>query len=216
VGTLQTLLDVNQEVDAQSQVQIEALGQELNTALARVAQEERRRRELEEAEADRLAEEAARLAAEAQDLESYRSEFFGRCGRRSRARGRGGGGRPLRLLLGGAVPAGERAAFARRGRRRSRGVADLLQEIAGEVPPGIDWVIQVDGHTDSTPLSGAGRFRDNWELSQARALSVLRQLSEVEGIPADRLSANGFGEFQPWTSAARPRARRATGASRSS
>jgi chemotaxis protein MotB len=55
----------------------------------------------------------------------------------------------------------------------------------------------VDGHTDRTPLRNTSRFADNWELSQARALSVVRQLSEGEGIPADRLSANGYGEFQP-------------------
>jgi chemotaxis protein MotB len=75
-------------------------------------------------------------------------------------------------------------------------VAELLRDIAAEIPPEIDWVIQVDGHTDSIPITG-GRFRDNWELSQARALAVVRDLNENYGIPSDRLSANGFGEFQP-------------------
>jgi chemotaxis protein MotB len=58
-------------------------------------------------------------------------------------------------------------------------------------------VIQVDGHTDNTPLSGAGEFANNWELSQARALSVVLYMSETLGLPPDRLSANGFGEYQP-------------------
>ena len=197
VGTLQALLNVSEEADEQAQVQIEALGQSLNTALARVAQEERRRRELEEAEAERLAEEAARLQAEAQDLASYRSEFFGKM--RRLVEGREGievvGDR---FVFSSEVlfPQGS-ATLSPEGQAQISRVADLLREIAGEVPPGIDWVIQVDGHTDATPLSGGGRFADNWELSQARALSVVRQMSEVEGIPADRLSANGFGEFQP-------------------
>ena len=55
----------------------------------------------------------------------------------------------------------------------------------------------MDGHTDNTALSGFGEFADNWELSQARALSVVRYMAEELGIPPTRLSANGFGEFQP-------------------
>lgn len=75
-------------------------------------------------------------------------------------------------------------------------VAALLRRIAEEIPEGIDWVIRVDGHTDDIPVRG-GRFADNWELSQARALSVVRYMSEEEGIPPERLSANGFGEHRP-------------------
>ncbi|NBT31491.1 MAG: peptidoglycan-binding protein, partial [Rhodobacteraceae bacterium] len=76
-------------------------------------------------------------------------------------------------------------------------VAALLRQIAAGVPEGIDWVIRVDGHTDDVPLSGTGRYRDNWELSQGRALSVVRYMVDNEGIPPNRLAANGFGEFQP-------------------
>ena len=61
----------------------------------------------------------------------------------------------------------------------------------------IDWVIRVDGHTDNIALSGQGQFKDNWELSQARALSVVRYMVTGLGFPPDRLAANGFGEFQP-------------------
>jgi chemotaxis protein MotB len=76
-------------------------------------------------------------------------------------------------------------------------VARILSAVVDEIPPEIDWIIRVDGHTDNLPLSGTGRFRDNWELSQARALSVVRYMVEELGIPPQRLAANGFGEYQP-------------------
>ncbi len=57
-------------------------------------------------------------------------------------------------------------------------------------------MLRVDGHTDHRPLTG-GRFRDNWELSQARALAVVRYLVEEEGIPPERLAPTGFGEYAP-------------------
>ena len=73
----------------------------------------------------------------------------------------------------------------------------MIREIADEIPPEIDWVLRVDGHTDSTPVSADSQFRDNWELSQARALSVVRYMTQVQGLPPDRLAATGFGEYQP-------------------
>ena len=76
-------------------------------------------------------------------------------------------------------------------------VGATLRRIADEIPDGIDWIIRVDGHTDDTPLSPSAEYSDNWELSQARALSVVRYMIENEGIRPDRLSANGFGEYQP-------------------
>ena len=76
-------------------------------------------------------------------------------------------------------------------------VASLLSQVAEEIPEGIDWILRVDGHTDDRPLSGTGAFLSNWELSQARALSVVLYLSEQLGFPADRLAATGFGEFNP-------------------
>jgi chemotaxis protein MotB len=57
-------------------------------------------------------------------------------------------------------------------------------------------VLRVDGHTDDVPLSGAGRYRDNWELSTGRATAVVKFLID-NGVPARRLVAAGFGEFQP-------------------
>ena len=65
----------------------------------------------------------------------------------------------------------------------------------------------MDGHTDNLPLSGLGAFADNWELSQARALSVVRYMVSELGIPPDRLAANGFGEYQPLNPEDTPEAR---------
>ena len=62
---------------------------------------------------------------------------------------------------------------------------------------GIDWIIRVDGHTDDTPLSGTGQFKDNWELSQARALAVVRYMQDQLGFPPDRMAATGFGQYRP-------------------
>ena len=92
-------------------------------------------------------------------------------------------------------------------------MADILRAVADEIPEGIDWVIRVDGHTDDVPLSGSGEFADNWELSQARALSVVRYMIDFLGIPPDRLAANGFGQYQPVDPATRPRPGRRTAGS---
>lgn len=190
LGGLQSLLDDSAAKDAQSDVQLQALGSQLNTALARVAAEEKRRRVLEEAE-------RKRLEAEAKDLARYRSEFFGQ----------------LRDLLGreqGVRIVGDRFVFSSEvlfqtgnvelsdeGRAQIAQIAAILKRVSDKIPAEIDWVIRVDGHTDNQPLSGFGRYRDNWELSQGRALSVVRYMSTGLGISPRRLAANGFGEFQP-------------------
>ncbi|MCE8008489.1 peptidoglycan -binding protein [Aestuariivita sp.] len=197
LGVLQTLLDEAQARDAAAQVQLESLGSELNTALAQVAAEERRRRQLEEAERIRLEQEAADLAAQAQDLERYRSEFFGRLREvlsgQDRVRIVGD-----RFIFSSEVLfAPARADLSAEGRTEIDNIADILNEIAADIPPDIDWVIRVDGHTDDTPLTGFGAFADNWELSQARALSVVRYMVDELGFPPQRLAANGFAEFQP-------------------
>ena len=187
---LQGLLDASKAADEASQVQIEALGANLNTALARVAAEQKKRLELEEAERQRL-------EAEANDLKKFRSEFFGR----------------LRDVLGtqeGVRIVGDRFVFSseilfaagsatlgEQGKAEIANVASIILDVADQIPPEIDWILRVDGHTDKIPLSGFGEFRDNWELSQARALSVVRYLNSELGVPANRLAANGFGEYQP-------------------
>jgi chemotaxis protein MotB len=76
-------------------------------------------------------------------------------------------------------------------------VVAILKDVAVQIPPDIDWIIRVDGHTDNVPLSGNGAFADNWELSQARALSVVRYMQDDLGFPPERMAATGFGEWRP-------------------
>jgi len=197
---LSGLLNLAEERDQEAQVQLQSLGSDLNTALARAVAEERRRRVLEE-------EERKRLEAETKDLAQYRSEFFGR----------------LRDLLGtqeGIRIEGDRFVFSSEvlfppggaqlsalGEGEIAKIAAILGGIADEIPPEIDWVIRVDGHTDNVPLSGLGEFADNWELSQARALSVVKYMANFLAIPPSRLAANGFGQYQPINRADTPEAR---------
>ena len=218
---LSGLLDLAQQRDQETQVQLQSLGSDLNTALARAVAEERRRRVLEEQERKRLEAETAeerrrrvleeqerkRLEAETKDLAQYRSEFFGR----------------LRDLLGnqeGVRIDGDRFVFSSEvlfppggaqlsplGEVEITKIATILRGIADEIPPEIDWVIRVDGHTDNVPLSGSGEFAGNWELSQARALSVVKYMANVLAIPPSRLAANGFGQYQPINTADTPEAR---------
>ncbi len=190
LGDLQGLLDASSARDAAAQVQLENLGSQLNAALAQVAAEEKRRAEMEEAE-------RIRLQAENADLAKFRSEFFGQLSQ---------------LLAGreGVRVVGDRFVFssevlftpgaadlAPEGQAQIAGVVKILNDVAGQIPPGIDWIIRVDGHTDNVPLSGSGAYADNWELSQARALSVVRHMVDDLGFAPERLAATGFAEFQP-------------------
>ncbi len=205
--SLQSLLDQSSAKDVQANIQIQTLGTQLNTALARVASEEKRRRELEEAERKRLEEERARLAAEAQDLEHYKSEFFGRL-------------RDLLATQEGVRVVGDRFVFSSEvlfepasavlsdeGKAQIAKIAGILRQVADKIPPEINWIVRVDGHTDNVPLSGTGRYHDNWELSQGRALSVVRYMVDQLDFPPNRLAANGFGEYQPINPANTPEAR---------
>ncbi len=79
--------------------------------------------------------------------------------------------------------------------RRLDPVIAALKEIAAQIPADIDWILRVDGHTDHKPIHTA-QFPSNWQLSNARALSVVLDAIN-QGIPANRLVAAGFGEFQP-------------------
>jgi chemotaxis protein MotB len=197
LGNLQAILNDSSDRDLEAQIEIQALGSQLNLALARVAAEERRRAAAEE-EARRLEEaERLRLEAEAQRLERYASEFFGRL--LEVLEGRAGvqvvGDR---FILASEVlfpPAG--AELSAEGQAQIAGVVGLLREISDDIPPGIDWILRVDGHTDNVPLSGGGAFADNWALSQARALSVVRYMTQQLGFPPQRLAAAGFGEYRP-------------------
>ena len=214
VGNLQSLLNLAEEADIEAQVQIETLGSQLNTALARVVSEERQRRALEEAERirleaekARLEEEAERLTAEAADLARFKSNFFGELREILEGQDR------IRIEGDRFIFASEvlfepgSATLAPAGEAEIANIADILRSIADDIPAGIDWVIRVDGHTDNIPVGSNSRFADNWELSQARALSVVRFMSEDLTIDPSRLAANGFGEFQPLNPLDSPEAR---------
>ena len=171
------------------------------------AAEQKRRAELEAAERQRAEAEAERLAAENTDLARYRSEFFGRLSE---------------VLAGreGVRVVGDRFVFSSEvlfapgsaellpeGRAQIAGVVRILDQVAAQIPPEIDWIIRVDGHTDNTPLSGQGEFKDNWQLSQARALSVVRFMQDDLGFPPERMAATGFGEYRPVAPGNSPEAR---------
>lgn len=168
IGALEQALEISEERDAQSNAQIADLGRRLNVALAQRVQE----------------------------LNRYRSDFFGRLREilSDRENIRIVGDRfvfqsEVLFSSGAAVlnPAG--------GEEMSK-LANALIDLGQEIPSEINWVLRVDGHTDNIPLSGTGRYADNWELSTARATSVVKFLI-TQGVPANRLVAAGFGEFQP-------------------
>jgi chemotaxis protein MotB len=81
------------------------------------------------------------------------------------------------------------------GKRKLEQFAATLREIAPRIPTEIGWILQVEGHTDTVPIYNE-QFRNNWQLSSARAISVVQHLID-HGIPAHRLAAAGYGEFQP-------------------
>ena len=136
------------------------------------------------------------LASKVEELSRYRSEFFGR----------------LREVLGDRKDftiVGDRFVFQSEvlfetasaelgeiGKTRLVLFAQVLQEVAQKIPAEIPWLLQVEGHTDRRPILNSPRFPSNWELSTARAISVVNFLI-AQGMSANRLSATGYGEFQP-------------------
>ena len=154
-----------------------------------------------------MAAEAEALKAETKQLSRYRSEFFGKLSEVLAGRE---GVRVVgdRFVFSSEVlfePAS--ADLSAEGRSQIAGVVSTLQEVAAAIPPEIDWIIRVDGHTDNVPLAGTGKYRDNWELSQGRALSVVRFMQNDLGFPPERLAATGFGEYWPVASDDTPEGR---------
>ena len=137
----------------------------------------------------------AALANKVQELSYYRSEFFGK----------------LRKVLGkqpGIRIVGDRFVFqsevlfstgsaelGTEGKIQIKQLAGTLREIIKKIPKKLKWVLRVDGHTDSIPIKTV-QFPSNWELSTARAISVVKYLIANGILPAN-LAATGFGEFQP-------------------
>ncbi|MCS6781315.1 MAG: peptidoglycan -binding protein [Geminicoccaceae bacterium] len=138
----------------------------------------------------------AALLQQVEQLEQYRSEFFGRLRRIL-------GDRPDVVIVGDRFvfpsellfPSGS-ARLEPEGEAQLERLAATLREVAATIPSDIDWVLRVDGHTDRRPVGPGSPFRSNWELSTARAISVVEFLIR-RGIPPERLVAAGFGEFRP-------------------
>jgi chemotaxis protein MotB len=167
LAALEDALEASEKKDKEAQGRIADLGQRLNVALAQRVQE----------------------------LSRYRSEFFGR----------------LRAILGNRQDirvVGDRfvfqsevlfdtgsAAIRPEGKVEVDKLAAAISELEKQIPPEIAWVLRIDGHTDVRPISSP-QFPSNWELSSARAISVVQYLIS-RGISPQRLVAAGFGEFQP-------------------
>ncbi|MFD1328177.1 peptidoglycan -binding protein [Mycoplana ramosa] len=203
VSSLNETLDAEKQVSARAMSQIELLNQQIAALRSQIAAVEGA---LQASEAKDQASQAkiadlgrrlnVALAQRVQELNRYRSDFFGR----------------LREILSDRENiriVGDRFVFQSEvlfpsggselnpdGQAEMAKLAAALLDLAKEIPPEINWVLRVDGHTDNVPLSGTGRYADNWELSSARATSVVKFLIS-RGVPADRLVAAGFGEFQP-------------------
>ncbi|MEX2648358.1 MAG: peptidoglycan -binding protein, partial [Alphaproteobacteria bacterium] len=135
------------------------------------------------------------LANRVQELERYRSEFFGRLrevlGERPDVRIEGD-----RFVFQSEVLFASGSADLEDGGKAQLGaLADTLLAIARDIPTDLPWILRVDGHTDSVPIRTL-QFASNWELSTARAVSVVKYLIE-RGVPPARLAATGFGEYHP-------------------
>ncbi|MDC3235170.1 peptidoglycan-binding protein [Candidatus Puniceispirillum sp.] len=146
------------------------------------------------------------LANRVQELQRFRSEFFGRL--RDVLKGRDDveivGDRFV--FQSEVLFAQGQAKIGLDGQEQLAKLAIALADIADKIPSDINWVLQVDGHTDDVPIR-AGRYADNWDLSTERALSVVRYLNQ-QGLPANRLAAAGYGEYQPLDSSDNQDARR--------
>jgi len=167
LAVLNEALEASEAKDQESQTKIANLGQRLNVA----------------------------LALKVQQLARYRSDFFGKLreARGSREDFEIVGDRfvfPSDVLFDpGSAELKPTAAT------QLNKLSTALKEIEGNIPPDLAWVMRVDGHTDVTPINSA-EFPSNWELSSARAISVVRYLMD-QGISPEHLVAAGFGEFQP-------------------
>ena len=168
LSAIESALDASESKDKQdAQVKIADLGSRLNVALAQKVQE----------------------------LNRYRSDFFGR----------------LREILGskpGIRVVGDRFVFESQvlfdsgqavvkpdGTTELDKLAAAVIDLEREIPPDIPWIMRVDGHTDKRPIQSP-QFKSNWDLSASRAIAVVQYLVS-KGVDPQRLAAAGFGEFQP-------------------
>ena len=167
IAALNEALETSEKKDQASQDRIKDLGARLNAALARQVQE----------------------------LQRYRSDFFGRLRELLKER------KDIRVVGDRFVfesevlfPSGQ-ATMTPEGIGAMDQLAQAIVELGQQIPPEIDWVLQVDGHTDIRPINSP-QFPSNWELSTARAASVVKYLIS-RGVPARHLVAAGYDEFAP-------------------
>jgi chemotaxis protein MotB len=169
LGGIQALLDESESRDAEAQVQIARLGERLNAALAQKVGELARFRSV-------FFEKMEQVLGGRQDIQRVGDRF---------------------IFQSEVLFAAGSATLGPEGQAELAKLGEVLRAVAGEMPDDLNWILRIDGHTDKIPVGGARRYRDNWELSQARALSVVKYLVERENVPPHRLAAAGFGEFQP-------------------
>jgi chemotaxis protein MotB len=168
LAAIETALQASETREQDAQTRIADLGSRLNVALAQKVQE----------------------------LARYRSDFFGRL------RDILGNRQDIRIVGDRFVFQSEvffdpgQAELKPEGMPELDKVASAMKDIAANIPADLPWALRVDGHTDKRPLSGAGKFATNWDLSAARAIAVVRYL-QSKGMPPEHLVAAGFGEFQP-------------------
>lgn len=218
-GELSESLDAEKQVSARALSQVELLNQQISALRRQIAAledalnaSESRDRESNAKIADLGRRLNVALAQRVQELNRYRSDFFGR----------------LREILSDKENiriVGDRFVFQSEvlfptgsadinpaGQDEMKKLADAVIQLNQEIPDDINWVLRVDGHTDNVPLTGTGRFRDNWELSSARATAVVKFLI-ANGVPANRLVAAGFGNINRSTPPTQPMPDPRTGAS---
>ena len=196
-------LDEQKEISARALAQVDVLNQQIAALRKQLAAiedalsaSEAANKESQSKIADLGARLNVALAQKVQELNRYRSDFFGR----------------LRQILGARPDVrvvGDRFVFqssvlfdvgkadiSPAGRQSLDTLAAAVIDLEREIPPDIPWILRVDGHTDKTPITGTGPYKSNWELSAARAVAVAQYLIS-KGVEPDRLAAAGFGEFQP-------------------
>ncbi|MGD2075426.1 MAG: peptidoglycan -binding protein [Gammaproteobacteria bacterium] len=166
LAQLSAALEASESQVAEQKVVIEDLGRRLNVALAKKVEE----------------------------LARYRSEFFGKLREalKDNPDVRIEGDRfvlPSEVLFSSAS-----AELDAEGRREIETVAEELAKITKQIPDDLDWVLRVDGHTDKRPIHRV--FASNWELSSARATSIVKYLID-KGIPPENLVAAGFAQYHP-------------------
>lgn len=203
LGTLSRAVEDEKQAAARALREVELLNQQISAMRAQLQALENALGASENREKDaqvRISDLGSRLnvalAQRVQELNRYRSDFFGRLrnvlGTRQDIRVVGD-----RFVFQSEIFFGSGGAdMEQAGRDELDKLASALIELERTIPPDLQWVARIDGHTDKRPLSGAGQYKDNWDLSTARAVSVVRYLVS-KGVSPQRLIAAGFGEFAP-------------------